>query len=58
MKFKMEIPLQEGTTLGDVLDALTQSKEGIIDGNDPLEVGDSGYATVTTDYVGRWIITD
>ena len=53
----MEIPLEEGTTLGDILDALAQSKEGMMDGNQPLEVGDSGYATVSTDMVGRWKVT-
>ena len=57
MKLKMEIPLEEGTTLGDILDALAQSKEGLMDGNQPLEEDDSGYATVSTDMVGRWKVT-
>jgi hypothetical protein len=53
----MEVPLKKGTTLAEVIDALTQSWEGLNDGNEPLEIGDAGYVTVTTNKVGRWKVT-
>lgn len=57
MTFTMEVPLKKGTTLAEVIDALTQSWEGLNDGNEPLEIGDAGYVTVTTNKVGRWKVT-
>lgn len=70
MRFILDMKIPKGTTLTDVIEALQQSKEGLQDGDDCLEIGDSGlvpnltsaeiqFATRPNDEseMGRWTVT-